>query len=49
MDIFMGLILDLFPGIDVPRNRNFEFEEIISKAGAELRFWPEPNFIEKIV
>jgi len=49
MDIFMGLILDLFPGIDVPRKRDLKFEEVISKAGEELKYWPEPNFIEKCV
>ncbi len=27
--IFMGLLSDLFPGINVPRARNYEFEKII--------------------
>jgi dynein heavy chain len=49
MDIFMGLILDLFPGIDVPRKRDYRFEEIITQAGEELKLWPEPNYIEKCV
>ena len=36
MDIFMGLILDLFPGIDVPRKRDFKFEEVVEQAAEEL-------------
>ena len=49
MDIFMGLILDLFPGIDVPRKRDFKFEEVIEQAAEELKLWPEPDFVTKIV
>lgn len=29
LKIFMGLLLDLFPGIDVPRARDYEMEEIL--------------------
>merc|ERR1719199_1725864 len=29
--IFMGLLGDLFPGIDVPRARDYDFEEILVK------------------
>jgi dynein heavy chain len=29
LKIFMGLLADLFPGIDVPRARDYEFEEIL--------------------
>merc|ERR1719473_2125656 len=31
LKIFMGLLGDLFPGIDVPRARDYEFEEILVK------------------
>lgn len=29
LKIFMGLLLDLFPGIDVPRARDYDFEKIL--------------------
>ena len=32
LPVFMGLIYDLFPSMDVPRNRNLEFEAEIKKA-----------------
>jgi dynein heavy chain len=28
MVIFMGLLNDLFPGVDPPRKRDLEFEEV---------------------
>lgn len=30
--IFMGLIGDLFPALDVPRKRDLEFEEFVKKS-----------------
>ena len=32
VQIFMGLIGDLFPALDVPRKRDFEFEETVKKS-----------------
>merc|ERR1719478_2043745 len=29
LKIFMGLLMDLFPGINVPRARDYEFEDIL--------------------
>ena len=29
LKIFMGLLSDLFPGVNPPRKRNMDFEEII--------------------
>eukprot|EP00439_Symbiodinium_sp_Y106_P004250 s4118_g1.t1 len=29
LKIFMGLLADLFPGIDVPRARDYEMEEVL--------------------
>ncbi len=37
MIIFMGLLNDLFPGVDPPRKRDVEFEKVImatAKVGA---------------
>jgi dynein heavy chain len=35
LDIFMGLLGDLFPGIDVPRKRDYKFEDLVTKAAEE--------------
>ena len=48
-EIFMGLIGDLFPNIDVPRKRNMEFEAHVESAVKEFLLWPEPEFILKVV
>jgi dynein heavy chain len=49
LDIFFGLLGDLFPGIDVPRKRDERFESIIRQAASELGYFDEPEFILKIV
>ena len=49
MPIFMGLIGDLFPNIEVPRKVDFQFEGIVTKAVEQLNYWPIPEFILKIV
>jgi len=47
--IFMGLIGDLFPTIDVPRKRDLEFEKQIRQAAVDLKLQPEDNFILKVL
>ncbi|XP_037943923.1 dynein beta chain, ciliary-like [Teleopsis dalmanni] len=47
--IFMGLIGDLFPALDVPRKRVFEFEKTIRRAVNEIKLQPEEGFLMKIV
>ncbi|GLH12090.1 Dynein beta chain [Gryllus bimaculatus] len=47
--VFMGLIGDLFPALDVPRKRDLEFERTVKQAAAELNLQPEDNFILKVV
>ncbi|XP_013068368.2 dynein beta chain, ciliary [Biomphalaria glabrata] len=49
MPVFMGLIGDLFPALDVPRKRNMEFEKQIRQATHDQKLQPEENFILKIV
>jgi dynein heavy chain len=49
LDIFSGLLGDLFPGIDVPRKRDMRFEDLIVGAAEDLKYWPEDQFILKIV
>ncbi|UYV64230.1 DNAH9 [Cordylochernes scorpioides] len=47
--IFMGLIGDLFPSLDVPRKRDLNFEALVKKAAVSLKLQPEDNFILKVV
>jgi len=49
LSVFMGLITDLFPGIDVPRKRDIEFETIIKQSIKELQLQFEEAFLLKIV
>ncbi|XP_071446269.1 dynein beta chain, ciliary-like [Hetaerina americana] len=49
MPVFMGLIGDLFPALDVPRKRDLEFEARVKQAALDLTLQPEDNFILKIV
>lgn len=47
--VFMGLIGDLFPALDVPRKRDNEFEEMIIKSTKDLGLQPEDGFVLKVV
>uniref|UniRef100_A0A8U8C9W7 Dynein axonemal heavy chain 17 n=1 Tax=Geospiza parvula TaxID=87175 RepID=A0A8U8C9W7_GEOPR len=47
--VFMGLIGDLFPALDVPRKRDLDFEAVVKEAVLELRLQPEDNFVLKVV
>ncbi|CAK8683563.1 unnamed protein product [Clavelina lepadiformis] len=47
--IFMGLIGDLFPSLDVPRKRDEAFEKSIKKTMVRMKLQPEENFILKVV
>lgn len=51
MEIFMGLIGDLFPALDVPRKTNPDFEALIRKSAGELSLQPGDGegFILKVV
>uniref|UniRef100_A0A1I8M0L3 Dynein heavy chain n=1 Tax=Musca domestica TaxID=7370 RepID=A0A1I8M0L3_MUSDO len=49
ISIFMGLIGDLFPALDVPRKRVFEFEKIIRRAVNDIKLQPEEGFLMKVV
>lgn len=46
--IFMGLISDLFPALDVPRKRNLQFEQMVKQSTLELLLQPEESFILKV-
>ncbi|XP_030605544.1 dynein heavy chain 11, axonemal [Archocentrus centrarchus] len=47
--VFLGLLGDLFPGVEVERQRDFEFEKAIRKTTLDLRLQPEETFILKVV
>ena len=47
--VFMGLITDLFPALDVPRKRSPDFEALVKKSTLDLKLQAEDNFILKVV
>ncbi|AWP17229.1 putative dynein heavy chain 9 axonemal [Scophthalmus maximus] len=49
MPVFMGLIGDLFPALDVPRKRDFDFEQHVKESILDLRLQAEDNFVLKVV
>nr|XP_029540762.1 LOW QUALITY PROTEIN: dynein heavy chain 9, axonemal [Oncorhynchus nerka] len=49
MPVFMGLIGDLFPALDVPRKRDPEFEKHVKQSVLDLKLQAEDNFVLKVV
>ncbi|XP_075374923.1 dynein axonemal heavy chain 17-like isoform X2 [Mycteria americana] len=49
LPVFMGLIGDLFPALDVPRKRDINFEKIIRQSVLELKLQAEESFVLKVV
>jgi dynein heavy chain len=49
LDIFFGLLSDLFPGINVPRKRDEALEKIIETCAIENKLNPDDDFLLKIV
>ncbi|XP_032944295.1 dynein axonemal heavy chain 11 isoform X2 [Rhinolophus ferrumequinum] len=47
--VFLGLVGDLFPALDVPRRRAPHFEQMVRQSTVELRLQPEESFILKVV
>ncbi|XP_046432396.1 dynein beta chain, ciliary-like [Neodiprion fabricii] len=47
--VFMGLIGDLFPALDVPRKRDPDFEKGVKTAALDLKMQPEDGFVLKVV
>ncbi|KAJ7345633.1 hypothetical protein JRQ81_001583, partial [Phrynocephalus forsythii] len=47
--IFLGLINDLFPFLEVPRKRDLKLEQLVRQSIAELHLQPEENFILKVM
>ncbi|XP_032831905.2 dynein axonemal heavy chain 9 isoform X1 [Petromyzon marinus] len=49
LPVFMGLIGDLFPALDVPRKRDPEFERAVKESVLDLKLQAEDNFVLKVV
>ena len=49
LDIFFGLLGDLFPKIEIPRKRDMDFENIIQNCTKDAQLYPDENFILKVV
>lgn len=49
MPVFMGLIGDLFPALDVPRKRDLDFEKTCKQSVQDLKLQAEDNFVLKLV
>ena len=49
LDVFFGLLGDLFPGIDIPRKTDPNFEGIVEAVCIENRLFPDPDFKLKVV
>uniref|UniRef100_A0AAX7TU92 Dynein axonemal heavy chain 17 n=1 Tax=Astatotilapia calliptera TaxID=8154 RepID=A0AAX7TU92_ASTCA len=49
MPVFMGLIGDLFPALDVPRKRDLDFEKGVRESILDLKLQAEDNFVLKVV
>lgn len=48
LPIFMGLIGDLFPALNVPRKRDMDFEKEVRQATLDQRLQAEDSFILKV-
>lgn len=46
--VFLGLVGDLFPALDVPRRRAPHLEQMARQSTLELRLQPEESFILKV-
>jgi dynein heavy chain len=49
LTIFLGLLKDLFPGLDPPRKRDMDFEKVIENTTIADGLHPDPNFLRKVV
>jgi len=49
LDIFYGLLGDLFPGVNPPRSRNMVFEGVIEKVTIANGLFPDETFLRKVV
>ena len=48
VEVFLGTVTDIFPGLNLPRRRDPVFEEKCHEACKAQGFQPEENFLAKI-
>eukprot|EP00656_Telonema_subtile_P018040 TRINITY_DN1972_c0_g1_i10.p1 TRINITY_DN1972_c0_g1~~TRINITY_DN1972_c0_g1_i10.p1 ORF type:complete len:4525 (-),score=1414.93 TRINITY_DN1972_c0_g1_i10:97-13671(-) len=48
VEVFLGVVTDIFPGMDLPRRRDESLEKLCREACANQGLQPEDNFISKI-
>ncbi|XP_072167681.1 dynein beta chain, ciliary [Diadema setosum] len=49
LPVFMGLIGDLFPALDVPRRRDMNLEKVVKQSTLDLKLQAEDSFVLKVV
>ena len=49
LPVFMGLIGDLFPALDVPRKKDVDFEKKVKEAVLSLKLQAEDGFVLKVL
>ncbi|CAL8284422.1 unnamed protein product [Lota lota] len=49
MPVFMELIGDLFPSLDVPRERDKQFEEVVRQSVLDLKLQADDRFVLKVL
>ena len=47
--VFTGLLADIFPAVDPPRQRDLAFEAAIRQAAVELGLEPDEDFVRQVV
>lgn len=46
--MFLGLVSDLFPGVEVQRRTDRHFEQLVRQCALDLKLQPEDPFILKV-
>lgn len=49
LPVFNGLLSDIFPSVDPPRQRDPNFEEVIRTSAIELGLEPDEDFVRQVV
>uniref|UniRef100_A0A087YME5 Dynein axonemal heavy chain 17 n=1 Tax=Poecilia formosa TaxID=48698 RepID=A0A087YME5_POEFO len=49
MPVFLGLIGDLFPSLEVPRKTDLDFEKHVKQSILDLKLQPDDSFVLKVV
>lgn len=47
--MFMGLLHDIFPGVDPPPQRDLSFEAVVRETAIGMGLEPEEDFVRQVV